>query len=127
MIGEALKILLTAPGLSVRIGDRVFPTIVPQAAASPALYYDDEGVKPLECRVPDGSFKGLIEIGVVAPSPEEVHAILKEIRVVLDGYSGQVAGFGLVFGRGESQKPEYLDNLEEYMQALVYTVSGQQL
>ncbi|GAB3324334.1 hypothetical protein GCM10027299_21540 [Larkinella ripae] len=128
MIGTALySILSGATPVAQKVGNHIYPGLVPQNAPTTAIWYATDDVQPLECRTPGGSFMGFFEIGAISPNYDTLMQIIKAIRAALDNYNGVAGGFSLRTFSGVEQPDGYDDNLKLYEKSLRFKTIGQQV
>jgi hypothetical protein len=121
-INNAIYTLLTTnTGLTALIGTKVYPLILPQDTALPAVVIDRSSTAVYSN---DGTygFVNTINIAVIAASYTESVTIAEKIDNILNFYRGTVAGIKIIDSRLLDVSENYQE--EAYVQKLVYEIKN---
>lgn len=121
MITKAvISLLLTNTALQAIVGTRIYPNIIKNGSAYPALYVSTDSMEELPCDDPDGNYSGKIEIVVFAESYERAHTAIKTIRQQLDNFSGSSAGVSISILSGAEVPDDWENEKEHHIKSIEY-------
>lgn len=111
---QALYVILTDDAtVSGLIGTRVYPLLIPQDAALPAIAY--QRISRLQIQTQSGPSclsRARMQLTCVATTYSGVKALADAVRVVLDGYKGTAASVSVGASFLETDADAYADESE---------------
>ncbi|MDR6805569.1 hypothetical protein J2Y45_002122 [Dyadobacter sp. BE34] len=121
MIEEAIiELLLTIPGVTGIVGQRIYPNIIKEGTQLPAMYVAANRMSKMNCDNPMGIKTGVVEIGVHGAEYWHCSDTIMEMRKVLDDYAGKVSNVGLTFNSGEEVADGWDDDLDTHVKIIEY-------
>ena len=121
MIEEAIiNLLLTIPGVTSIVGDRIHPNILKADTVKPAIYVAANRMSKLGCDNPMGIKTGVVEIGILADDYVNCLDAITALREILDDYAGKVGNIGLTFNSGEEVADGFDDDLDTHVKVIEY-------
>jgi hypothetical protein len=89
-ISEALRaFLLAQPSIAALVGTRIYPQVLPQKPAYPAITYAQvSGIRVRGLDGPTGRARPRIAVNSWGASHREMDAVASAVRAALDGYAG---------------------------------------
>jgi hypothetical protein len=107
------RILAVAPAVSVLIGSRIYPNIVPQKAPMPAITYQQiSGPRLHDMQGAVGMAKARYQINCWAVSYAEAKELAEAVRLTLDGYSSE-GTIKVIHLANEGDLPKTLPGLDQ--------------
>jgi len=109
---KVIKTLLgNAAGVTALVAQRVYPGVVPQGTALPAISYEHVSTVPLPTlTIGTNLVRTRIEVTAVAKTYAAQKSLLEEIRKALDYQRGTVAGVEVVSIMRDSSGPDLRDD-----------------
>lgn len=110
MIEKAIfKLLTDTTAISQIVGSRVFPVILPENAALPAIVFGRVSTNgaPLSHDGSTGIVTSYFEITAIAKDVQIAKTLSTQIRKRFSGFTGKVDGFSIFRASVESESDEY--------------------
>lgn len=96
-----------APAISALVGTRFYPRELPQEVDYPALtYFRVDTPRDYALDGPAGLARPRFQIGIFSDTFEDLPAVSKQLRTVLNGFSGNVDGYTIQAIELEDERDE---------------------
>lgn len=125
MVVEDITAFLQADsGLTAVIAGRVYPVILPQGAALPALVYSQtHGHQALTLDDAEGFTDAMFQISCMATSYKDAKTVAKAVRAALHGFAGMMNATTKVYGAfDETERDTYNADTKEYRTDLDFRI-----
>lgn len=128
MIQQALFTILSAhPGLSALVGSRIYPLILPQNPAYPALTYQRvSGPREQSHDGPSGLARPRFQVSCWHPDFDQAKAAAEQVRLALAGYRGIVGGLEIEGIQVENELDLYDPDAKVYRVILDFVIWHQE-
>lgn len=109
-IEEALRaILIGNAGVSALVAGRVYPVVMPQGAALPAVAYQRISAnRQHNLAGPGGLTRVRFQLTNIASTYSSMKALANAVRVAVDGYRGTVSGVFVQAALSEGEREQFI-------------------
>lgn len=131
MIGAVIIAkLLTSLPLRNLVGVRIRPNVIKVKDQTPAIYVLDYQMEKLNCDADSGVWNGIVEIGIHSKDYNLATKAMREIRSILDNFSGVEDNFGVPVGitilNGQETADDYDEISEAHIKVIEYEAYAQE-
>ena len=123
-------LLNAAAGVTALVADRIYPGILPQGAAMPALSVEhviSEELTTIDAIAAFGLVRSRIQVTALAKSYPEVKALIEQVRIACNYQRGVVATVRVVSVLRDTVGPDLRDDdLRVFSQSIDFQVTYQE-
>lgn len=128
MIEQALYTILSGhAGLTALVGSRIYPLILPQSPLLPAVIYQRvDAAREGTHDGPSGLAHPLFQLSCWALDFDQARAVVAQVRLALDGYTGTVGGVEIEAIQSGHEDDQYEQDTKIYHSSIDFDIWHQE-